>query len=330
MLVAALGAVAWMVVAFFLAQRLEEEFGGQAVKQETHGATAQHVAAVKGMLCPPSGETLDDVGGLSHAKKALRRSVLLPLRYPSIFFSGPPPIRPPRGVLLHGPPGTGKTMLARALASESGANFVCVSSSTLEDKWWGESAKLIQATFHVARTELQPCIVFFDEIDGMGRSRSEHDQACVYSFKTELLRNLDGAETGHREAAVVVLACTNCAHALDPALRRRLPLRVEVGLPTEADRLAILRRLCPREPTYDKDEKGKRVHVLQQVAQWTAGKTGSDLASYHSDASSMRMQDADVERMIKDGVRDGETLLSQVGGLKLRHWRRAIFPSATR
>ena len=174
-------------------------------------------ATIRGCLATPTNESLDDVGGLAAVKDELRKIVLLPLKYPDAFFKGPKALHPPRGVLLHGPPGTGKTMLARALASESGVPFVALTSATLESRWYGDTPKLLASAFRLARDEWQPCILFMDEIDGMGRKRSDLDQACVYSFKTELLRNMDGVQ----DAAVVVLACTNCPDSLDPALRRR-------------------------------------------------------------------------------------------------------------
>ena len=196
-------AVVSIVVYLVLALMTIFAAGKLAKPDEGHGVTSEHTRAIRACVVPPGTETLDDVGGLSEAKAVLRRTVLLPLRHPETFFAGPKALRPARGVLLQGPPGTGKTMLARALASESNVNFLSLSSATLQNKYWGESSKLVQAAFELARTELQPCIIFFDELDGLGRTRTESDQACDYQFKTELLRNMDGIDAQHRDAALV-------------------------------------------------------------------------------------------------------------------------------
>ena len=318
--------VVWIVFAFLLTTYMQRYIDTDS--QNTHGVASDHHTAVRSMITKPSGEKLSDVGGLVVAKKTLRRAVLLPLKYPDTFFEGPAALRPPKGILLHGPPGTGKTMLARALASESGASFISVSSATLEDKWWGESAKLVQACFHLARTELQPCILFFDEVDGMGRTRSEHDQACVYSFKTELLRNLDGSDVTHKNAAVVVLACTNNVSVLDPALKRRLPLQIRIDVPTEEGRLEILKKLCHGEPSHE-TVGATKIDILRHVSKWTSGKTGSDLSALFSDASSIRMNDVNIEPLLAQGVKNGHDIMKAIGPLRLRHWKAAIGENVT-
>lgn len=286
------------------------------MKEDTHGIGSDHHAAIRDCLIRPGAETLDHIGGLDDVKDDLRRCVLTPLRHPDAFFRGPRALRPPRGVLLHGPPGTGKTMLARALASEGGVNFIALSSATLESKWWGESAKLVQAAFELARGELQPCIVFFDEIDGMGRARSEGDQACVYSFKVELLRNLDGVDAKHRDAAVMVLACTNCPEALDPALRRRLPHVVHVPKPDAAARHSILEKiLCDEERMDDS--------ILRAVVDLTAEYTGSDLVALYADASSVRLSALPSIADLPPDV-SGSELLKRAGPLTAHHWASAV------
>ncbi|OUU50620.1 MAG: hypothetical protein CBC12_05355 [Candidatus Puniceispirillum sp. TMED52] len=300
--------------------------------KETHGVGTDHEKAIRDCIVKPSGEKLDDIGGLQDVKDDLYRNVIIPLRNPSVFFKGPKALRPPKGILLHGPPGTGKTMLAKALASESGVNFMALSSATLESKWWGESAKLVQAAFQLARTELQPCIIFFDEIDGMGRARSDQDQACVYSFKVELLRNLDGIDGTDGQSPVMVLACTNCANSLDPALRRRLPHVINVGKPDSKSRLDILKKLTRDEmgsgiETIQHGKTTKKINTNESVAEMTDGYTGSDLTALYSVASSFRLAEANITTLLENlnpEAPDGHDLMKMVGPLKLRHWKVAF------
>lgn len=263
------------------------------------------------ILAPSDGCTLDDVGGLPDAKRELRRWVILPMRYPDIFY-GQTALRPSKGVLLHGPPGTGKTMLARAVASEAGVPFVSLHASALESKWFGESPKLLSATFTLARSQLAPCIVFFDEVDALGRARTETDQSCVYSMKCELLRNMDGVEAADA-SPVVVLACTNFLSSLDAALRRRFGRVVHVGLPDEAERLDILRTLTKSE-----------THVagtLAKVAAASAGMSGADLAALYGEASMSRMNRSTVEDRIADGtIATADDLVHHLGPLSAEHW----------
>lgn len=293
-------AVMASVLTYYVSQRFQDEtFGGD------------HTATIRSLVIRPmSSETLDAVGGLEDVKKELRRTVLLPLRYPRIFFEGPASIRPPPGVLLHGPPGTGKTMIARAIASESKVPLLALNSAALESKWWGETPKLLQAAFRFARSELSPCIVFFDEIDGLGRNRNEQDQSSVYSFKCELLRNMDSVV----DEGVIVLACTNCPDSLDPALRRRFPKVLHIDRPNTKGRLDILRILTQDESVVDED-------VLHRVAAETPNMTGADIRALFADASAARMEGMGD---LVHSVQSGEELLGALGPVEWEHWKRAL------
>lgn len=182
-------------------------------------------------------ERLETVGGLHDIKEEVKSQILLPLQHPKIFFGSVAALQPPKGVLFHGPPGTGKTMLAKAIAAEANCPFVSLTLSSLENKYFGESSKLLNATFSLAK-KLQPCIVFFDEIDGMIRTRSDMDQSCVYGFKTEFLTHLDGMNTKSTDA-VIVIGCTNCVDKLDPAVKRRLSKQYRVNLPNKDEIVEI-------------------------------------------------------------------------------------------
>ncbi|EMP33106.1 26S protease regulatory subunit 10B [Chelonia mydas] len=170
-----------------------------------------------------------------------RRQVIeLPLTNPELFQRVG--IIPPKGCLLYGPPGTGKTLLARAVASQLDCNFLKVVSSSIVDKYIGESARLIREMFNYARDH-QPCIIFMDEIDAIGGRRfSEGTSADREIQRTlmELLNQMDGFDTLHR---VKMIMATNRPDTLDPALLRpgRLDRKIHIDLPNEQARLDILK-----------------------------------------------------------------------------------------
>ena len=178
-------------------------------------------------------ERLDAIGGLEHVKANIKMHVLLPLKYPKIFF-GNNVLNPCKGILLHGPPGTGKTMLVKAIAKESNVPFISLGLATIENKYFGESSKMLTAAFKYAQ-KIQPCIIFFDEIDGIMRKRSDMDQSCVYGLKTEMLALIDGMHS-RKQDAVVIIGCTNHMKQLDAAILRRLNRSFEIRLPNVAAR----------------------------------------------------------------------------------------------
>lgn len=225
-------------------------------------------------------DTLDNIGGLRHVKEDIRASVLLPLKHAKLFFSSRR-LMPSRGIILHGPPGTGKTMLARAIASEAHVPFISLSLSSLENKFYGESSKLIRGAFTLAR-KLQPCIVFFDEIDGLLRQRTETEQGASYGFKTELLAQIDGMESKHDDS-IFIIGTTNNVEALDVAIRRRLPKVYEVELPNQDERLQILQLKLAEED--DLDDR-----TVRWLAEQTSGFSGSDLGELVRRACSARLR----------------------------------------
>lgn len=212
---------------------------------------------------------LCDVVGLDEIIYELQADVVLPLRQPAVFFhSESKHLLPTRGVLLEGPPGTGKTMLSRTIAKEAGCNLLLLSAASLEDKWFGESNKMVSAAFSLAR-KAAPCVVFLDEIDGMLRRRADDDPSCVYSMKTEFLASMDALLVG-TPAAVVVVGATNNVAALDPAVRRRLPTVYHIGAPSPLSRWALL---CQLVPALHQSASDVRKTLLER----TEGFTGDDL-----------------------------------------------------
>lgn len=177
----------------------------------------------------------------------------------------------PKGVLLYGPPGCGKTMLAKAIASESSAIFINIRMSTIMDKWFGESNKLVAAIFSVAR-KLQPSIVFIDEIDSFLRERQSSDHEVTSNLKTEFMTLWDGLTTGAAGDAgrIMVLGATNRPNDIDDAILRRMPKRFPVPLPNRAQRRRIL------EITL-KDARLAADFDLELVVAKTAGMSGSDI-----------------------------------------------------
>lgn len=228
-------------------------------------------------LSNSTAPTLSEVGGMEAAKQELWYNLVVPLKNPSLFFGGKPQYQATRGILLFGPPGTGKTLLARAAARESGAAFIAPTLAQLEAKYYGETAKILQATFAVARRRA-PSVIFFDEIDGMMRTRTS-DEGCTYGLKTEMLRMLD---TLKPEEPVMVVACTNSASILDPALKRRLGVVVNVNLPTPSERADIL-RICSGEDALPEAAVGAIVNL-------TDGFSGSDLHTVYRTASNIRLR----------------------------------------
>lgn len=212
----------------------------------------------------------DDVAGLNAAKKALKEAVVYPFLRPDLFMG----LREPaRGMLLFGPPGTGKTMLARAVATESKSTFFAISASSLTSKWHGESEKLVRALFALAKA-LAPSIIFVDEIDSLlsARSGSSEHEASRRS-KTEFLiqwsdlqRAAAGRDTTVGDASrVLVLAATNCPWDIDEAARRRFVRRQYIPLPEAETRETQIRTLLGHQK-HDLSEED-----IQRLVQLTEG-----------------------------------------------------------
>lgn len=206
-----------------------------------------------------SVDSLDDVGGLENEKKIIRERILLPIVQPEFFSAHG--IRPPRGILLCGPPGCGKTMIARALSSEIKANFVELSGSEVFNPLYGESEKVIKEKFNKAR-EKTPAIILIDEIDALGGSRSAMRGELERRLVTTLLTEMDGLRS---MGNVIVVATTNTPDVLDPALRRpgRFDYEIHIGIPDKKGRFDILKKLTKHmaiSEDVDFDEISRRTH----------------------------------------------------------------------
>ncbi|KAL8054848.1 hypothetical protein ABFX02_04G019300 [Erythranthe guttata] len=223
-----------------------------------------------GEVIPPGdiGVTFDDIGALENVKETLKELVMLPLQRPELFSKGQL-TKPCKGILLFGPPGTGKTMLAKAVATEAGANFINISMSSITSKWFGEGEKYVKAVFSLA-SKIAPSVVFVDEVDSMlGRRENPGEHEAMRKMKNEFMVNWDGLRTKDKER-VLVLAATNRPFDLDEAVIRRLPRRLMVNLPDAQNREKILKVILAKEelaPGLD----------LAAVANMTDGYSGSDL-----------------------------------------------------
>ncbi|MGB6463838.1 MAG: CDC48 family AAA ATPase [Nitrosotalea sp.] len=229
----------------------------------------------------------DQVGGLENVKLELQEAVEWPMKYP-IFYSKLG-YRTPRGILLHGPSGTGKTLLAKAVATESEANFISIKGPELLSKWIGESERGIREVFRRAR-QASPCVIFFDEIDSIAPTRGMGETAVTEKVVSQLLTELDGIESLH---GVVVIAATNRADMIDRALLRpgRFDKMVLVPIPDKAGRLKILEinsKDIPIEREIGTQNGINPDYVdLDKIAEATDGFSGADVASIANTAVSL-------------------------------------------
>lgn len=225
--------------------------------------------------------TWTNIGGLSSLIKDIQDTVILPVKRKDLF-SDSQLTQPPKGVLLYGPPGCGKTMIAKATAREAGCNFINLDLSILTDKWYGESQKLAGAVFSLA-VKIQPCIVFIDEIDSFLRNRSVQDHEATAMMKSLFMTLWDGIVTDPQNV-IIVMGATNRPRDLDPAIRRRMPAVFHIPLPSEAQREDILKLILSEESVADNVD-------LKKVASETEGFSGSDLRELCRAAALYRVRD---------------------------------------
>jgi len=246
--------------------------------------------------------TFSSIGGLDLIIEELRESVIYPLTKPELFAGHSSLLSAPKGVLLYGPPGCGKTMLAKALAKESQACFINLHISTLTEKWYGDSNKMVHAVFSLAR-KLQPCIIFIDEIDAVLRSRSAQDHEASAMVKAEFMTCWDGlltASESERESnRIMVLGATNRIGDIDEAILRRLPKKFHVPLPNASQRRRIL-GLILKDTTLDEG-----FDVDELVAK-TDGFSGSDLKEACRDAAMVPLRELIRKRKSKMEASGGE------------------------
>ena len=254
----------------------------------------------------------DDIAGLDHAKKCVTEMVIWPLLRPDIFRGCR---SPGRGLLLFGPPGTGKTMIGKTIAGEAKATFFYISASSLTSKWIGEGEKLVRALFGVACCR-QPAVIFVDEIDSLlSQRKSDGEHESSRRLKTQFLIEMEGFDSGNEQ--ILLIGATNRPQELDEAARRRLTKRLYIPLPSSEARTWIIRNLLEKDGLFKLSEKETGV-----ICKLTEGYSGSDMKNLVKDASMGPLREAlqqgvEITKLNKEEVRpvmlkDFEAALQEV------------------
>ncbi|CAO2832513.1 unnamed protein product [Amaranthus hypochondriacus] len=229
----------------------------------------------------------EDIAGLDHAKKCVMEMVVWPLLRPDIFKGCR---APGRGLLVFGPPGTGKTMIGKAIAGEAKATFFYISASSLTSKWIGEGEKLVRALFGVASCR-QPAVIFVDEIDSLlSQRKSEGEHEASRRLKTQFLIEMEGFDSGNEQ--ILLIGATNRPQELDEAARRRLTKRLYIPLPSAEARAWIVQNLLEKDGLFRLSKED-----MDMICKITEGYSGSDMKNLVKDASMGPLRDA-----LKNGI----------------------------
>ena len=234
------------------------------------------------------GVKFDDIIGMQEMKRILYEIIVVPTIRPDLFTG----IRKPqRGILLFGPPGTGKTMIAKAIASECNSTFFNISASSLTSKWVGESEKTVKSLFKLAYKKV-PSIIFIDEIDSILSKRNESENEATKRLKTEFLIQFDGLGS-NTNARLLVIAATNRPMDLDEALLRRLPKRVYCGPLEEEGRFEFIKKVINRVETRLSDRD------IKEIAKMTVGYSNSDLKELCKEAAYQPVRELTMEEILR-------------------------------
>ncbi|CAL5357096.1 unnamed protein product [Camellia sinensis] len=241
----------------------------------------------------------DDVGGVRKQMAQIRELVELPLRHPQLFKSIG--VKPPKGILLYGPPGSGKTLIARAVANETGAFFFCINGPEIMSKLAGESESNLRKAFEEAEKNA-PSIIFIDELDSIAPKREKTHGEVERRIVSQLLTLMDGLKS---RAHVIVIGATNRPNSIDPALRRfgRFDREIDIGVPDEIGRLEVLR-------IHTKNMKLSEDVDLERISKDTHGYVGADLAALCTEAALQCIREKMDVIDLEDETIDAEILNS--------------------
>ena len=253
----------------------------------------------------------DDIGGLGRQLAQIREMIELPLRHPTLFKTLG--VKPPRGVLLYGPPGSGKTLIAKAVANETGAFFFLINGPELMSKMAGESESNLRKAFEEAERNA-PAIIFIDELDSIAPKRDKTNGEVERRMVSQLLTLMDGLKG---RSNVVVIGATNRPNSIDAALRRfgRFDREIDIGVPDENGRLEIF-RIHTRNMRLDDDVDPEK------IAKETHGFTGSDIAALCTEAAMVCIREKMSLFDIEDETIDAEVLNAMA--VTMDHFKHAL------
>jgi transitional endoplasmic reticulum ATPase len=272
-------------------QPIPEEVLNKLIIKMTHFITALNSiepSALREVFVTQPTETWEDIGGLEDAKQQLREIVEWPFKYSGFYKHMKS--RPPNGILIFGLPGTGKTLMAKALAHETEVNFISVKGPEFLSKWVGESAKAVREVFRKARAAA-PCIIFFDEIDAIAARRSiSSSSRVIEQVVAQFLTEMDGLE---ELKDVILIAATNRPDILDPAILRsgRFGRHIEVPLPNKTSRIKIFKIHLANRPIDNNID-------IEKLAERLEGNTGADIKAICEEATLLAIRRGVIDENI--------------------------------